>query len=503
MNTRFPSCLVFALAIVVLGFAPGIPAAHAAPANDGPKADARKSPFALKVDSTPLDRSSPQPASYAPIVDKYAASVVHVYSTRRVRGQDLSPFFDDPVFRRFFGNPHGGGVPQAPEQTQRGLGSGVIISSDGYVLTNNHVVEGADDVKVSLGDSSRRYDAKVVGTDALADVAVLQIEADNLVPAVLGDSGNLKVGDTVLAIGSPFGVGTSVSSGIVSALGRGNLGIEALEDFIQTDAAINPGNSGGALIDAKGRLIGINTAILSRSGGFAGVGFAIPINLARSVAEQIVNTGEVSRGFLGVVPQDLTPELASSFGTDRGALLAEVTADSPADKAGLKAGDIVTKVNDRAITDSRSLLLAVSQLAPETKVTVEYRRDNKVEQTSVTLGRRPDEARQAGGRRGSDQGADEGVLSGVAVADLDAATRRQLQIPERIEGALVANVDPSSPAGQQGLQAGDVILELDRRPVRNAEEAVQLSKEIEGPKVMLRLWREGHAVFAVIDESRK
>jgi serine protease Do len=460
----------------------------------------RRPTLKLNVDRKPIDRNAPERVSYAPVIEKSAASVVFVYSTKQVRAQEM-PFLDDPILRRFFGIPGGPGG-RVPDQTQRGLGSGVIISSDGYVLTNNHVIEGADDVKVSIGESLRRYDATVVGSDALADLAVLKIEAENLQPATLGDSDQLKVGDVVLAIGNPFGVGQSVTRGIVSALGRGNLGIEQIEDFIQTDAAINMGNSGGALIDVAGRLVGINTAILSRTGGFAGVGFAIPINLARNVSEQIVNTGEVSRGFLGVAPQTLTPELATQFGTHRGALISEVTPGSAAEKAGLQAGDVITKVNGLEISDPRQLLLTVSQLAPGSSAKIEYMRDGKPATATAQLERRPEQS-LAGSADGTRRDSDDGVLDGVAVADISPQMRDQLQIPSRVQGAIVTRVDPTSPSARQGLQEGDVILELDRKPVKNAQEAVELSAQIKGPKVMVRVWREGRSLYLVVDESTK
>ncbi len=465
-------------------------------------------PLKIQVDNRPINRDAPDRVSYAPVVKKTAASVVFVYSKKTVKGPDLSPFLNDPMFRRFFDIPgHGGGNGRRgrmPDRVEQGLGSGVVISSDGYILTNNHVVEDADEVQVSIGESTKKIDAKVIGRDSLADIAVLKIETSGaLVPATFGDSDQLQVGDVVLAIGNPFGIGQSVSRGIVSAISRGQLGIEQLEDFIQTDAAINPGNSGGALIDSNGRVVGINTAILSSSGGFNGVGFAIPINLVRFVAEQIVSKGRVDRGFLGVQTQDLTDEIAAQFKADRGALVSEVTPDSPAEKAGLKSGDIITKVNGTEIRDQRHLQLVVTQLAPGTEAKVEYLRDGKPQTVTLKLGLRPN--RIAGDRSGSDENAnkDEGVLNGVTVGDITAELRDQLEIPNRIKGAIIQEIDPDSPSAQQGLREGDVIMELDRKPVKNADEAVKLSAEIKGPKVMVLIWRTGGTRFLVIDESKK
>ncbi|MGH7943435.1 MAG: Do family serine endopeptidase [Opitutaceae bacterium] len=488
--------------------------------------DDKRPPLKITVDRKPINRDAPDRVSYAPIIKRTAASVVYVYSTKTVPGQDLSPFFNDPMLRRFFdlpglaphpdgdddstrGNsgrnrkstpaPRGNSRNRMPDRTQQGLGSGVIITADGYILTNNHVVEDADDVRVSIGESNKRYEAKIVGRDSFTDTAVLKIDATNLSPATFGDSDQLQVGDVVLAIGNPFGVGQSVSRGIVSALSRG-VGIGPFEDFIQTDAAINPGNSGGALLDVDGRVVGINSAILSRTGGFAGVGFAIPINLVRSVAEQIVNTGRVERGFLGVAPQDLTEDLTSQFGAEKGALISQVTEDSPAARAGLKAGDVITKVNHMEIRDARNLLLSISQVAPNTEVTLEYIRDGKTQTTKATLARRDDEALARNDE--TPAGKEIGVLNGVGVGDITPQLRDQLQLPARIKGAIITAVDPESPSAKQDLREGDIILELDRKPVTNAGEAVKLSEEIKGPQVLVLIWRNGRTRYVAIDESK-
>ncbi len=498
-----------------------------------PKPDDKRTPLKISVDTKPINRDAADRVSYAPIIKRTASSVVYVHSSKTVRAPDMSQFFNDPMFRRFFDVPggpgsgddetltpdprgrtprvtptpksnnrnRGGTVPdsrnRSPERTQQGLGSGVVITADGYILTNNHVIEDADDVRVSIGESTKRYEARVVGRDSFTDLAVLKIDATALSPAVFGDSEQLQVGDVVLAIGNPFGVGQSVSRGIVSALSRG-VGIGPIEDFIQTDAAINPGNSGGALIDTEGRVVGINTAILSRSGGFAGVGFAIPINLVRNIAEQLVNKGRVDRAFLGVAPQDITDELTSQFGAEKGAIISEVTPDSPAEKAGLKAGDVITKVEQTEIRDSRHLLLTIGQLSPESQATVEYLRDGKKAKVRATLARRPEQA--LAGIEVTNEGKDIGVLNGVG--DLTAQMRDQLQLPGRIKGALITSIEPDSPSAKQGLREGDIIMELDRKAVSDAEEAVKLSEEIKGPKVLVLIWRNGRTRYLSIDESK-
>jgi len=330
-------------------------------------------------------------------------------------------------------------------------------------------------------------------------VAVLKIDATDLPAATLGDSDQLQVGDTVLAIGDPFGIGLTVTHGIVSALGRNNLNIEAFEDFIQTDAPINPGNSGGALLDTTGRVVGINTAILSHSGGSNGVGFAIPVNLVRSIAEQLVRHGKVERGFMGVTLQEITPDLATQFGTTHGALVADVQAGSPAAKAGLKSGDVIVKFNGKPVEDFRQLRLTVSQLPPGTDATLDYLRDGKTQTSSLKLGSRPSSALAAGDH---ENGSKEGVLNGVTVGDITPDIRGQLQLPETVQGAVITDVDPGSASARAGLNRGDVILDLDRKPVHNADDAVRLSDEIKGPKVLVRLWRNGASQYVVVDESQ-
>src|SRR6266481_3118558 len=324
------------------------------------------------------------PASYYDAVQRAPPSVVNIFTSKEIR-VPRHPLLNDPIFRRFFGD-------QLPDEAQRAssLGSGVIVSSSGYVLTNHHVVEAADEIEVALADGKRLL-AKVVGSDPETDLAVLRLDAENLPAISFGSSDALRVGDVVLAIGNPFGVGQTVTSGIVSALGRTGLGINTFENFIQTDAAINPGNSGGALVDAAGNLIGINTAIFSRSGGSMGIGFAIPVSTAKMVLEQIVRSGSVTRGWIGVEVQEITPPVAESFklaGT-RGALIAGVLRGGPADKAGIKPGDVLLEVQGKPVADPAAMLNLIAALPPGSPATMKVKRQGQDVDASVIVGRRP------------------------------------------------------------------------------------------------------------------
>jgi len=337
-------------------------------------------PFFTVTAASPGEPAVPFNGTFAPIAKKVVPSVVNISSSRVIRTQELYPFMDDPLFRRFFG-------PIPRELRERSLGSGVVVSPDGYVLTNNHVVEGANDIEVSFGDESQ-IPARIIGTDARTDVAVVKLDRNGLTPMILADSSAVEVGDVVLAVGNPFGIGRTVTMGIVSATSRGNLGIETEEDFIQTDAAINPGNSGGALVNTRGELIGISTAILSPTGGNLGIGFAVPSNKARFVMEQIAKSGKVRRGYLGVTIQNLTPELAKGLGitNDHGALIRDVESGSPAERAGLRPGNVVVEINGKPVTDGRELQRAVSEASPGSAVTLTIIRDGRQNHISVTLG---------------------------------------------------------------------------------------------------------------------
>ncbi|HEY3433179.1 MAG TPA: Do family serine endopeptidase [Rhodocyclaceae bacterium] len=323
-------------------------------------------------------------ASYSDAARKALPAVVHIYTSQEIRAP-RNPLFNDPLFRHFFGDRN--------EETQRraGLGSGVIVNAEGYILTNNHVVEGADDIEVALNDG-RKLKAKVVGSDPESDLAVVRISAPEKLPVItFANSDVVRVGDVVLAIGNPFGVGQTVTSGIVSALGRSHLGINTFENFIQTDAAINPGNSGGALVDSNGNLVGINTAIYSQSGGSMGIGFAIPVSLAHSVLDQIIKNGAVTRGWVGVEIQEITPELAESFRlpNTNGALIAGIMRGSPADKAGIKPGDVLLAINKKPVKDAQSLLELIASLEPGQSGGFHLRRENKEMDVTVAVGKRP------------------------------------------------------------------------------------------------------------------
>jgi serine protease Do len=413
--------------------------------------------------------------TFAPVVKRAMPAVVNISSSKVVKDQGeqgQGEMFNNPLFRQFFG----GRMPQQEQprsQRATSLGSGVVVSPDGYILTNNHVVEGATDVKVSFSDKEE-YPAKIVGTDKAADIAVLKINKTGLTTLAFADSGRSQVGDVVLAIGEPFGLGGTVTMGIISAKGRAGLGIERFEDFIQTDASINRGNSGGALIDTRGDLVGINTAILSgETGGNQGIGFAIPANLARNIMDQIMKNGKVTRGFLGILPQELTPEMAKAFGMPNahGVAVAQVEPNSPAQKGGLKVGDVITAVNGTPADDVNSFRLQVAGFAPNTTVNLKVERNGQALNVPVTLGEFNLEAENKGDGEGNlPNGGEKGALKGVSVQGLTSDLRQQLQTPEGTQGVVITDVDPDSAASAAGLQQGDIIVQVDRKPVTTVSE---------------------------------
>ncbi|MGA2662316.1 MAG: DegQ family serine endoprotease [Verrucomicrobiota bacterium] len=491
------SALVLGGAVVVAGSAVAF--------TQKTQADSHSTPVKVEVDERPVAREAGGRTSFAPVVKKVGPGVVKVSTTTKAHEMSFNgpPEMDD-FFRRFFGEQfgeraprHGYGIPR-----QEGVGSGVVVTKDGYILTNNHVVDGADEVKVALQDG-REFTAKVIGRDPKTDVAVIKIGANNLPAVAMADSDKVEVGDIVLAVGNPFGIGQTVTTGIVSATGRGGtVGLD-YEDFIQTDAAINPGNSGGALVDVDGRLIGINTAILSRSGGNQGIGFAIPVNLARSVMDSLVNEGRVTRGYLGVMPQDVTPALAKEFKLKEatGVLLGDVSPDSPAEKAGLKSGDIVLEFGGKQVKDARHFRLEVAQTRPGESVPVKLLRDGKTETVEVKVKEMPGTQTLAKAE-GSECG-DNGTLNGVTVSDLDRAARQELKAPENLKGVVITEVQPDSAAAGVGLRPGDVIQEINHKPVKDANQAVKMTEHPESKTTLLRIWRNGGSHYVVVDESQQ
>ena len=429
----------------------------------------------------------------AEIAEVARPSIVNISTTSIVTREENphGDFFNDPFFRHFFGDQFG-----QPGQKRKfksaALGSGVIVAQDGYILTNYHVVKGAEEIKVILYDK-REFKGKVAGFDSKTDLAVVKINAEALPALKLGESSRLKAGDIVLAIGNPFGLNQTITMGIVSAVGRSNIGLSDFEDFIQTDAAINPGNSGGALVNTNGELVGINTAIFSTSGGYMGIGFAIPSDMAKSVMESILKYGKVIRGWLGVSIQTLTPELEKSLGlkVNEGALVADVMKDSPADKGGLKRGDVITEFNGKKVEDSTILRNMVAASAPGTTVELKVARDGKELPLTVTLG----ELKERTEIRKTEY---KNALKGVTVQNLTETVRDRLGLPDTINGVLVTGVGEESPA-QGILQANDVISEVDRNEIRNLSGYEQVVSKIgEHDTVLLLVYREGGSIYITI-----
>ncbi len=414
-------------------------------AAEAPKLAPKEAPPkpALTIDPSPVNDGKPGLlTSYADVVDPVQKAVVSVYSAKTVR-QHLPPYF-----RQFFGD-------QERETREEGLGSGVVVTPDGYILTNNHVVAGADEVKVSLADD-REFKATVIGADPKTDIAVLKIETANLPCVTLADSDKLRVGDVVFAIGNPLNVGQTVTMGIISALGRRDLhlldDVAGYENFIQTDAAINMGNSGGALVDAKGRLVGINCAIISTTSGNMGIGLAVPVNLAANIMQSLIATGTVARGYLGVEANQTTPDLAAALGVKdvKGMVIANLAADGPAAKAGLKREDIITAINDKPVASWQDLRLIVAESLPGTKVRVNYLRAGKPAEVEVTLGTLPDDGNE--------------LMRGVTVAPVTDELRKNYRLPDEVEGLVVTAVADDSPYHTR-FRPGMVVVEINRKPV--------------------------------------
>lgn len=436
---------------------------------------------ALSAHATP--RGLP---TLAPMLAKVSPAVVNISVEGTIEVQN--PLSQDPFFRRFFGLSQG-----SEKEHFNAVGSGVIIDArEGYLVTNNHLVKNAQAIQVTLSDRRQR-EAKLVGADPQSDIAILRIDASGLKGVPLGTSKDLKVGDYVVAIGDPFGIGQTATFGIVSALGRTNLGIENYEDFIQTDAAVNPGNSGGALVNMAGQLVGMNTAILSRSGGNAGVAFAIPVDMIRMIARELIEAGRVSRGSLGVVIQDLTPAIARAIGSkiSAGALVSQVKPQSPAAKAGIQSGDVITRMNSIAIASGSDLRNAVGEEPPGTIVHLGFLRDGREQATAVRLAALD---RPAPPPNAPDPPAAEGPLAGVKTGTIPPESAEHVRA-----GVYVADVSPDSAAAAAGLHQGDIILDADRKPVTTPADLAQIARaNPAGRPLLLRIARANAILFVAL-----
>jgi serine protease Do len=428
-------------------------------------------------------------------------AVVNISTTRQGRedgGQHGTPF-DDPLFRRFFGDEFFRRFEAPRERKERSLGSGVIVDASGLIVTNNHVVSKADEIKVMLSDK-REFKAKLVGMDAKTDLALLRVEADSLHTIPWGDSDTLEVGEFVLAVGNPFGLNQTVTMGIVSAIGRASMGIAEYEDFIQTDAAINPGNSGGALVNARGELIGINTAIFSQSGGNMGIGFAVPSGMARSVLEQLAKSGKVVRGWLGVSIQDLSPELAQQFGITetKGVLVSEVLDGSPAKRAGLDRGDVILEYDRKPVESPSQLRNAVARTAVGKKVTIKYVRDKRMKTVDLAIDEQPKSIAKVGGES-EESATPAGLLSDIEVRDMTTELARRLGLSNVQKGVVIVKVRAGSAAEEAGLKEGDVLLELNRRPVANLQSYESaVSHMAKDQPMLLLIKRQGRTLYITL-----
>jgi serine protease Do len=427
----------------------------------------------------------------AEVAEVVKPSVVNISTVKTEQaGAPLSPFYDDPFFRKFFGDELQRQQPRERKSTS--LGSGVIVSSDGYILTNNHVIQNADKIKVVLSDK-REFIGKVIGNDPKTDLSVIKIDTEDLISLRLGNSDNLKVGALVLAVGNPFGLNQTITMGIVSAVGRANVGIADYEDFIQTDAAINPGNSGGALVNVKGELVGINTAIFSTTGGYQGIGFAIPSNMVKVVMNSLIKTGKVIRGWLGVSIQAITPELADQFQLekDKGTLVADVIEGSPAEEAGILRGDVILEFGGKKVDEPSILRNIVASTSPGKTIDVKVIRNGEYLTLSVMVG-------ELGADVKKTPATYKNALNGVTVQNLTSAIYNQLNIPEQLRGVVITDIERGSPS-ETALMRGDVLMEINRKAVANIDDYEEMVSQITSEEdVLLLVFRRGSTIFVTI-----
>jgi len=421
--------------------------------------------------------------SYNSSISEAKKSVVNISTTKTVSSKTsgIEDMFNDPFFKEFFGRNFS--IPQE-KQKSSSLGSGVIISSNGYIVTNNHVVEDSDEIIVTLLESDKEYKAKIIGTDPKTDLAIIKIEATNLKAIKIADSSKLMEGDIVFAIGNPFGVGGSITQGIISGLNKDNIGLNQYENFIQTDASINPGNSGGALVDSRGALVGINSAILSRSGGNNGIGFAIPSNMTKDIAKKLIEDGKIERGYIGVMISNLTQDQKELYKNKEGALLSSVEKGYPADLAGLKRGDLIIKVDDKEIKNANDLKNIIGSYTPNTNIQVTYERSGKISTTKIKLMVMSDS--KSIGDKNSAVG-----INGLSISTLDENTKYRYKLPTDTSGVLVTGVKNESDAENFGFEVGDIIIQIGDEVIKNIAEFNKAISQINGKKTLVWVNRNG------------
>lgn len=429
--------------------------------------------------------------SYHNAIKDIKKSVVNIATTKKSKQNDqLNELMQNPFFKEFFGNR----LPDLKQQERKShsLGSGVIISANGYIVTNNHVVEGADEIIITLPDDEKEYKAKIIGEDPKTDLAVIKIEAKELQVAKFGDSSNLLEGDIVFAIGNPFGVGETITQGIISALNKNNVGLNQYENFIQTDASINPGNSGGALVDSRGALIGINSAILSKTGGNNGIGFAIPSNMVQKIASSLVESGKIERGFMGVSIADLTNDLKELYESKQGALILMIEKNSPAEKGGIQVSDLILEVDGVKIKNANDLKNTVANIAPEKTIAITYERDKKVKTTKIKLARMdPEQVVASEGKAIS-------PIEGLNLIEINDKTRTQYQIQKEVEGLLVLEVKEDSKAEKIGFREGDIIIQVEQISVTSLKDLNTALKEHKNSKKRIIINRQNYRAILVL-----